>query len=106
MQINYLLLGEKIKKFRRRKKLSQYSLAERINVSPPYISRIECGKNRVSLELLVKICEVLEINAAEFLTENLMDEYSYVTRESTGLEKKLMVAVCNAIEETMSKENI
>lgn len=106
MELNYLLLGEKIKKFRRRKKLSQYSLAERVNVSAPYISRIECGKNRISLDLLVKICEALEINAAEILTGNLLDEYSHITKESTGLEKRLMVAVCNAIEKIMSKENM
>lgn len=106
MELNYLLLGEKIKKFRRRKKLSQYSLAERVNVSAPYISRIECGKNRISLDLLVKICEALEINAAEILTGNLFDEYSHITKESTGLEKRLMVAVCSAIEKIMSKENM
>lgn len=104
MEVNYLLLGKKIKKFRKRKRLSQYSLAERVNVSAPYISRIECGKNRISLELFVKVCKALETNAAEFLTENLIGEYSHITTESTGLEQKLMLAVCNAIAETMSEE--
>ena len=106
MKINYLLLGKKIKEIRRRKKLSQYNLAERVNVSPPYISRIECGKNRISLELLVKVCEALETSIAEILMGNYFDEYSYITKESTGLEKRLMVAACNAIKETIRKEDM
>lgn len=104
MAINYLLLGAKIKKIRRRKRLSQYSLAELVNVSAPYISRIECGKNHISLELFVKVCKALETNASEFLTENLIDEYSHITEEDTGLKQKLMLAVCNAIAETMNEE--
>lgn len=104
MGINYLLLGEKIKKIRRRKKLSQSTLAELVSVSSPYISRIECGKNRISLELLVKVCAALETNVSEILTENNFDEYSYLTKESTDLEKKLIIAIYDAITEIIRKE--
>lgn len=106
MKINYLLLGKKIKKIRKSKKLSQYDLAERVSVSPPYISRIECGKNHISLDLLVKVCDTLETNVAKILTDDYFDEYSHLTKESTDLEKRLMEAVCNTIKEIIEKENI
>ncbi len=106
MEINYLLLGEKIKKIRRRKNLSQSALAELVSVSPPYISRIECGKNRISLELLVKVCAALETNLAEIMTGNHFDEYSYLTKESTDFEKKHIIAVCDKILRIIRKENM
>ena len=106
MKINYLLLGEKIKKIRRRKNLSQSTLAELVSVSPPYISRIECGKNHISLELLVKVCNALETNLDEILIGNHFDEYSYLTKESTDFEKKLIIAVCDTIIGIIRKENM
>lgn len=106
MKINYFLLGEKIKKIRRRKNLSQSNLAELVNVSMSYISRIECGKDHISLDLLLNVCEALETNVSEILTGNHFDEYSYLTKESTDLEKNLIIAVCDAIKEIIRKENM
>lgn len=106
MKINYLLLGEKIKKIRRRKNLSQSTLAELVNVSISYISRVECGKDHISIDLLVNVCEALETNVDEILTKNHFDEYSYLMKESTDLEKKLIIAVCDAITEIIRKENM
>lgn len=106
MKINYLLLGEKIKKIRRRKNLSQSTLAELVNVSISYISRVECGKDHISLDLLVNVCEALETNLDEILTENHFNEYPYLMKESTDLEKKLIIAVCDVITEIIRKENM
>lgn len=41
-----------------------------MSVSASYMSRIECGKNHASLELLVNICEVLGTKLAEVMTGN------------------------------------
>ncbi len=58
------LLGSKIKEIRRNRSYTQDFLSERIGIDPKHLSRIECGKNAPSLDLLFKICSVLKINPA------------------------------------------
>lgn len=112
MKINYFLLGEKIKKIRRMKNLSQNNLAELVNVSLSYISRIECGKNHISLDLLVNVCEALETTVSEIMTGNqenfegdYYNEFLYLMKGCTNFEKRLIIEVCNVIKETIRKEN-
>lgn len=56
-----------IKKYRNEKKLSQSTLAELTDLSVDYISLIETGKRTPSLKSLLKIAEVLEVEAYKFL---------------------------------------
>ena len=41
MEIDYVAIGKRIQKFRRKLKMSQERLAEQINVSVPHMSNIE-----------------------------------------------------------------
>lgn len=52
---------ELMKKKRVEKGLSQYSLAKLIGVDQSTINHIEQGRRNPSFELLLKLCEVLEI---------------------------------------------
>ena len=62
MDINQnILLGKKIKKKRKKRGLTQDFLAEKVGIDAKHLSRIECGKNSLSLNLLYKICDVLSI---------------------------------------------
>ena len=56
-----------IKVQRMRKKLTQYELAEKINVHEKYIGKIETGKQNITLKTLVKIASALEIELKELL---------------------------------------
>lgn len=60
-------IGENIKRARVRKDMTQYDLAESAGVSQPAISQIETGRNKVSLETLVKLAKALGISPAELL---------------------------------------
>lgn len=66
-------LGSNIKKFRKKKKLTQEQFAELINVAPRTLYGIENGKNFVTSETLEKIINVLEITSADLFSgeENL-----------------------------------
>lgn len=58
--------GQRVKLLRKGKGLSQEDLAEKSGLNRPYISAIEQGKRNVSLEVIEKLAEALEIAIKEF----------------------------------------
>ncbi|HUC93904.1 MAG TPA: helix-turn-helix transcriptional regulator [Paenibacillus sp.] len=60
MGFDYGLIGKRIRKARENKGLTQENLAEELDVSNAYISKIERGKTPINLERLSEICTVLE----------------------------------------------
>lgn len=52
-------IGETIKKMRKEKKFTQKQIAERLGVSQQFFSRIESGKENITLKYLVKIVSLL-----------------------------------------------
>ncbi len=68
-------LGEKIKRLRKNKNLTQEQLAELIDISPRNLSGIELGINYPKAETLEKIITALEVNIDElFSNDYLQDE--------------------------------
>lgn len=67
MAIHYDRLGKNLRKYRKKNKLSQNVLAEKINCPHTSISRFENNKRKLSLELLNLICEELNISYEEIL---------------------------------------
>lgn len=67
MAIHYDRLGKNLQKYRKKNRLSQNVLAEKINCPHTSISRFENNKRKLSLELLNSICEELDISYEEIL---------------------------------------
>ena len=67
MEINYVRLGQRIKRFRKNKNITQEELAFELNTSSSYVSNIECGKKKPSLSKLVKISEVLGVTINDLI---------------------------------------
>lgn len=65
-------LGRNIFKIRQQKSLSQNQLAEILNISKEHLAKIETAKRRISLKLLFRLCDVLEIKE-KILFENKSD---------------------------------
>jgi transcriptional regulator with XRE-family HTH domain len=59
--------GEKIRKIRAGKGLSQEYVGQKLGVSQNVISNIETGAKIPNIEELLKISEVLEVSPVEFL---------------------------------------
>lgn len=57
--------------------MTQEELAEKIDLLPIYISNIETGKTRVSLQTLIVICNVLNCLVDELLID-IVEESRYV----------------------------
>lgn len=69
--INYNAIGKYIRKNRDRLGMTQETLAEKINVSIPHISRMENGSAKPSLQTLVDICNALNITIDDLMQESV-----------------------------------
>jgi len=54
-------LGMQLKIARKNKGLTQEQLAEKVKIHPTYVGKLEAGKNNVSVKMLYKIANALDI---------------------------------------------
>ncbi|MFT8319295.1 MAG: helix-turn-helix transcriptional regulator [Bacillus sp. (in: firmicutes)] len=59
--------GENIKKYRKLMKLNQEQLGEKVDVTKSFISKLENEAAKPSLEMLVKIANVLEVDIGDLI---------------------------------------
>ena len=59
--IDYNAIGARIKKLRKEKGFTQEKIAEDLDISVSYTSRLERGVEKINLEMLVKIATFLEV---------------------------------------------
>ena len=69
-EINYVLIGKRIRETRTQMKLSQAALAEMSGLSTRYISHIETARKKASLSSLVNIANAVGISIDEILYGN------------------------------------
>lgn len=85
-ELDFKFIGQRIKEIRTDKHLTQEYLANATGVNVSHISNIETNKVKVSLTLLVQICNALDVTM-DYLLEN---EYHNPT---SALEKELLNTV-------------
>lgn len=61
----YEKFGLNVVYYRKRKRLTQLQLAELVDIDRSHISAIELGNVGVSLDVIFRLCEVLEITPEE-----------------------------------------
>ncbi len=97
MELNYHLIGKKIKQIRKLKKLSQQQLAELVGVSAVYMCLVETAKRNVSLSVLAKIAHTLEVTVDTLLVgnqlvknEDYLEDFMLLLKDCTAFEKKFV----------------
>ena len=63
------VFGKNLKKFRKKRNLTQEELAFKANLNRTYIGRIERGERNISLAVAERIANALQIDIKEFFTE-------------------------------------
>ena len=112
MSLNYLIIGKRIKEARKKKHLSQAQLCELVDLSDGYISYIETASKCVSLDVLVRIANVLEVTADELLAENLLTnrkaclngEFSDLLGDCNAYERRVLIEMTRATKQIL-REN-
>ena len=80
-----LKIGPKIKSFRRQLGLQANKLAEDLGISPSYLNLIESGKRKIDGDLLLLVCEKLNINLSDLTSKtdiNLQNTISEILDDS------------------------
>lgn len=78
-------IGARLKQVRENKHISGKALAEKVNVVPSQIYKIENGTTNPSLDLLQRICQAVGMSMAEFFS----DDETY-QKAATDLAKRLV----------------
>lgn len=81
MNIDYKLIGARIKSARKNKGITQGVLAENLDVSVGYISQVERGTTKISLDLLGAISYILDCDISHFITESSTKCDNYIANE-------------------------
>lgn len=89
MALDYKLIGQRLKKARILQNLTQDKLAEKLNVSVAYLSRIETGSIRINLPRLNEICTELKITEASVLSGTSENAGGYLSAEFSELLKHI-----------------
>ena len=101
MALDYESIGKRIKRYRTDKKMSQEDLSHKVFVNYEHISRIESGKVKLSLELLVLIADALDVSADDLLLDQLKHPSSPV-----GTELYNLLLDCNNDEKAILTKTV
>lgn len=104
MATDYTVIGERIKRARKSKGLTQEKLAEQLEVSVAFLSRIERSSSQINLKRLSQICELLNVTEGEILngTSNksnkyLNSDFSELLKTCSPEKQKLIYDVAKVI---------
>ena len=102
--IDYKIVGERIKKARLEKGMSQVQVASKIGFSVAFLSRVERGSANISLTRLNQLCDILEIEEGILLngtslTSNyyLSSDFKEVFDKCNEKQKKLIYKIAKII---------
>lgn len=103
--MDYSTIGKQIRKYRRIRNLSQEQLAEKIDISTTHMSHIETGSTKLSLPVLVKISETLNVAVDDILFEqrNSFVPTSFSFLEScTPEEREIILEIIKSAKNVLS----
>lgn len=97
-------IGAIIRASRKRHKLTQYALAEKVNMDEKQLSRLEAGKHFPTLKTLLAITDVLDMHLADFDDiQDLKDSNFYdlveILKIATPKELKKYLSIIKIIKE-------
>lgn len=82
--MDYYAIGQRIRKMRKARNLSQEQLAEQAGISTTHMSHIETGNTKLSLPVLVELAAALEVRTDDLLYDNKIVERNAVIEEISG----------------------
>ncbi len=106
MALDFTVIGERLKKARLDKNLTQEDLAEKLDISVAFLSRVERGNSRINLKRLSQICDILGVtegyilNGASSTSEHyLSSEFSSILNTASPEKQKLIYKIAKVIVE-------
>ena len=108
MKLNIKLIGKRIKEVRTARNMPQMLLAEKCDISDPYLSYIECGRKKPSLEVIVRIAKELGTSVDSLLEGNQNTnsgvyeiELGELLCDCTPYEKRIIYETLRSLKESI-----
>lgn len=107
MSPDYNVIGRRIKNARIEKRLTQEELADKIDVSVAFMSRVERGTGKINLKRLTQIAEILNVSPGYLLTgsntaskDYLREDFRQVLEKCTPEQQRLIYAISELVSKT------
>ncbi len=111
----FITIGKRIKEERLKKGLTQENLAELVGVSNNFISYIETGKKKASLNTIAKIADVLEVTLSDLFKgvtpkkkkkkkDYTTEQINYLIKDELPDTKKMVLELCKTLVKKKKKK--
>lgn len=88
MQYDMELIGKRIKAARKAKRYTQEYVSTRANIGVKFLSQIECGKAGLSVQTLLSLCTILEVNPNYILLSDITGQTDPISDLLRGLSPR------------------
>ena len=88
-------IGELVREYRLSKKLTQQELAEKSDLSLPFINLIENNRRNLSVDALLKILTAMEIDPSDFFRQLLIEKIQLDKNRTEIIELFLSILSLN-----------
>ena len=106
MALDYSVIGHRLKNARIKKNITQEVLAEKMDVSVAFISRVERGLSHFNLKRLGEVCSILGVTEGEILNgtsstskQYLISEFNEIFEKASPEQQKLIYEIAKTIIE-------
>ena len=113
MDLNYDLIGKRIRQYREVKGLSQEELGAIISISNRHLSKVETGIKNPSLTLIIDIANALDVTANDLLVDYLTsstisqkEEIVTFLNDCTPTEKAILMDMLKHMKKPLSEHGI
>ncbi len=103
MKIDYVAIGQRIRKFRLERGFTQERLSEMAGLTSAHFSHVETGNTKVSLPSLLRIAASLDVTLDDLVCGNLthtkhvsMKEMDALLSDCTDTEARALVTIAEA----------
>ena len=107
---DYKLIGINIADIRKKKGLTQSFLAEAADISDTYVSHIETGRKKVSIEVLLRISNALDVPPEQLLhgvgnasVKDCDNKFNLILDGCNTYERNVICSIASSAREALKK---
>ena len=111
--MDYIMLGKQIREIRRQRHLTQEKLAEMVDLSVPYISHLERGSKKPSMEVLVRLAENLGVTVDQLLAGKqetdktaFYPEVQEILGDCSTKERAVLTEIVSAVKRSIREHRL
>ncbi len=104
-------IGARIAALRKKRKISQMEMAEILNTSVSYVSKIERGKCNFGVDTLMRLMDVLQVSADDLLksappsvTATYAKEINEMLSDCSAEEANRLIRILQEVKGTLHRE--